>query len=30
VQFQYGEDSIDVSKSEAGKVNVRKIIHSIE
>ncbi|MFH1916794.1 MAG: DNA-directed RNA polymerase subunit A' [Nanoarchaeota archaeon] len=30
VQFQYGEDSIDVSKSEAGKINVRKIVHSME
>jgi DNA-directed RNA polymerase subunit A' len=30
VQFQYGEDSIDVSKSEAGKINVRKIVHSLE
>jgi DNA-directed RNA polymerase subunit A' len=26
VQFQYGEDGIDVSKSEAGKINVQKII----
>jgi len=26
VQFQYGEDSIDVSKSEKGELNVKKII----
>ena len=29
VQFVYGEDGIDVSKSENGKVNVRRIINSI-
>ncbi|MFP4112302.1 MAG: DNA-directed RNA polymerase subunit A' [Candidatus Woesearchaeota archaeon] len=26
VQFEYGEDSIDVSRSEGGKINVKKII----
>ena len=26
VQFQYGEDGIDVSRSEGGKINVKKII----
>ncbi|MBU1975372.1 MAG: DNA-directed RNA polymerase subunit A' [Nanoarchaeota archaeon] len=30
VQFQYGEDSVDVSKSEAGKINIRKIVRSVE
>ncbi|MBN2111984.1 DNA-directed RNA polymerase subunit A', partial [Candidatus Woesearchaeota archaeon] len=29
IQFDYGEDGIDVSKSEKGKVNVQKIIDSI-
>ena len=29
VQFQYGEDRIDVSKSENGKINVKRIIESI-
>ena len=29
VQFSYGEDSIDVSKSEGGKIDVKKIINSI-
>jgi len=28
VQFEYGEDKIDVSKSENGKINVKTIIHS--
>ena len=28
VQFQFGEDGIDVSKSEGGKVNVTRIIES--
>ena len=26
IQFRYGDDSIDVSKSEGGKINVRRII----
>jgi DNA-directed RNA polymerase subunit A' len=30
VQFMYGEDGLDVSKSEAGKINVRKIIRQME
>jgi DNA-directed RNA polymerase subunit A' len=30
VQFQYGEDGLDVSKTEAGKINVRKIVHSLD
>ena len=29
IQFEYGEDSIDVSKSEAGKINVHRIIESV-
>jgi DNA-directed RNA polymerase subunit A' len=29
VQFQYGEDKIDVSKSENGKLNVQRIITHI-
>ena len=29
IQFQYGEDSTDVSKSEAGKVNVKRIIETV-
>jgi len=29
VQFEYGEDSIDVSKSEAGKINVKRIIDNV-
>tara|TARA_Y100000310_G_scaffold345672_1_gene468094 strand:- start:5121 stop:7790 length:2670 start_codon:yes stop_codon:yes gene_type:complete len=29
IQFTYGEDGIDVSKSENGKINVKKIIDSI-
>ena len=29
VQFSYGEDGIDVSKSEAGKINVKRIIDSV-
>jgi DNA-directed RNA polymerase subunit A' len=29
IQFKYGEDGIDVSKSEAGKVNVHRIIESV-
>ncbi len=29
VQFQYGEDGIDVSKSENGRINVKRIIDSI-
>ncbi len=28
VQFNYGEDSVDVSKSEGGKINVKKIIET--
>jgi DNA-directed RNA polymerase subunit A' len=29
IQFKYGEDSMDVSKSEAGNVNVKRIIETI-
>ncbi|HLD43039.1 MAG TPA: DNA-directed RNA polymerase subunit A' [Candidatus Nanoarchaeia archaeon] len=29
VQFRYGEDGIDVSKSENGKINVKKIIQEV-
>jgi DNA-directed RNA polymerase subunit A' len=29
IQFSYGEDGIDVSKSEGGKVNVKRIIESV-
>ncbi|MEM4397180.1 MAG: DNA-directed RNA polymerase subunit A', partial [Candidatus Woesearchaeota archaeon] len=29
VQFQFGEDGVDVSKSEAGKINVKRIIDSV-
>ncbi len=30
IQFSYGEDSIDVSKSEKGIINVKRIIHEVE
>ncbi len=30
IQFEYGEDSIDVSKSEAGRINVKRIIEAVE
>jgi DNA-directed RNA polymerase subunit A' len=30
IQFEYGEDGIDVSKSEKGSINVQKIINSIK
>ncbi|MBI4448597.1 DNA-directed RNA polymerase subunit A', partial [Candidatus Woesearchaeota archaeon] len=29
IQFRYGEDGIDVAKSENGKINVKKIVESI-
>jgi DNA-directed RNA polymerase subunit A' len=29
IQFEYGEDSVDVSRSENGKINVQKIIDSV-
>jgi len=29
IQFKYGEDGIDVSKSEGGKINVNSIIHKV-
>ncbi|MBN1503256.1 DNA-directed RNA polymerase subunit A' [Candidatus Woesearchaeota archaeon] len=29
IQFSYGEDGVDVSKSEGGKINVRRIIERI-
>ncbi|NTV23449.1 MAG: DNA-directed RNA polymerase subunit A' [Nanoarchaeota archaeon] len=29
VQFSYGEDKIDVSKSEGGKINVKRIVESV-
>jgi DNA-directed RNA polymerase subunit A' len=30
VQFKYGEDGIDISKSDGGKINVKKIIKQIK
>ncbi|MBW2982986.1 DNA-directed RNA polymerase subunit A' [Candidatus Woesearchaeota archaeon] len=30
VQFSYGEDGVDVSKSEGGKINVKQIIEQME
>ncbi|MCD4759481.1 DNA-directed RNA polymerase subunit A' [archaeon] len=30
VQFKYGEDGIDISKSDGGKINVKKIIKQIQ
>lgn len=30
VQFNYGEDGLDVSKTEGGKINIKQIIESIE
>jgi len=29
VQFKYGEDNVDVSKSDGGKINVKKIINEV-
>jgi len=29
IQFSYGEDGVDVSKSEGGKINVHRIIESV-
>ena len=29
IQFKYGEDSIDVSKSEKGKINIKRIIEKV-
>ena len=29
IQFNYGEDGVDVSKSEGGKINVTRIIESV-
>ncbi len=29
IQFRYGEDSVDVSKSEKGKINVKRIIEKV-
>ena len=29
IQFDYGEDGIDVSKSEKGFINVKRIVKSI-
>ena len=29
IQFKYGDDSLDVSKSEAGKINVQRIIEAV-
>ena len=28
IQFEYGEDSIDVSKSENGSINIKRIINT--
>jgi DNA-directed RNA polymerase subunit A' len=30
VQFNYGEDGLDVSKTEGGKINIKSIIESVE
>jgi DNA-directed RNA polymerase subunit A' len=30
IQFAYGEDNIDVSRSEAGKINIKRIIESVD
>jgi DNA-directed RNA polymerase subunit A' len=30
IQFKYGEDGIDVSKSEGGKVNVSRIVAELQ
>ena len=30
IQFAYGEDGIDVSRSENGKINVQRIIDSVK
>ena len=30
IQFKYGEDGIDVSKSDGGTINVKKIIKQIK
>ncbi len=30
VQFMYGEDGMDVSKSEGGVINVKKIVESVK
>jgi DNA-directed RNA polymerase subunit A' len=29
IQFEYGEDGLDVSKTEAGTINVKKIIEMV-
>ncbi|MBI2670886.1 DNA-directed RNA polymerase subunit A' [Candidatus Woesearchaeota archaeon] len=29
IQFKYGEDSIDISKSEGGKINVKRIVKEV-
>ena len=29
IQFEYGEDGIDVAKSESGKINVERILHEV-
>jgi DNA-directed RNA polymerase subunit A' len=29
VQFVYGEDGVDVTKSESGKINVKRIIDRV-
>jgi DNA-directed RNA polymerase subunit A' len=29
IQFKYGEDGIDVSKSENGKINIKRIMHEV-
>lgn len=30
IQFEYGEDGIDVSKSESGKINVQSIVNEVD
>ncbi len=30
IQFMFGEDGVDVSRSENGKINVRRIIDSVK
>jgi DNA-directed RNA polymerase subunit A' len=30
IQFRFGEDGLDVSKTEGGVINIKKIIESIQ
>ncbi|HIH47103.1 TPA: hypothetical protein HA297_02295, partial [Candidatus Woesearchaeota archaeon] len=29
IQFEYGEDGIDISKSEGGTINVKRIVEQV-